>query len=350
MKITKSQQDRIRAEVQRGIIISAVLTFVFASYLFRLSLRFSTTLVTMVFFFLFASAYLLQFNPPAARALRAFLENRPVRLLWPPLLLWVFATLYSILVGAFSLSNVAFGLGFCLIPALLRFLYFGDKENFTWSDLLALLIIWLPVELTFFSQPTIPLIEGVISLSGLSAIILTLYLFAIVIDSSDLGLTFRWNYPDLERAFWYFLLFVAVVGIPVGFAGQLFTIPRYLPDGGKILITIFFVYFFVALPEELVFRGILQNKLTKIFQSTKYGVALAIAISSMVFALAHIYMKHLPFFSGNAFLMEKPLVYFILSTGAGAFYGLTFVKTHKVTAAALTHALVDIAIFLFLSD
>lgn len=350
MKINKSKQDRIRAEIQRGIIISAVLTFVFGSYLFRLPLRFTTTLVTMVFFFLFTSAYLLQINPPAAKMVRGDLTSQPTRVLMPPVLLWVLSSLYSILVGVFSIQTIAFGFFYCLAPAFLVFFFFRKGKNFNWSDGLALILIWLPVEFSFFSHPTVPLIEGVISLTGLIAIIMTLFLFSIVTDSGEIGLTFRWNYPDVERAFWYFLLFVATVGIPVGFVGQLFIIPRHWPDAGTILITIVFVYFFIALPEELVFRGILQNRIARALSALKYGTGLAIVISALLFALAHIFMKHLPFFTGNSFLLHKPLAYFILSTGAGVFYGLTFMKTRKVTITALTHALVDLTIFLFLSD
>lgn len=350
MKITKSQQEKIRSEIRRGIIISAAFTFIFASYIFRLPLRFSTTLVTIVFFFLFATAYLLQINPPAAKALRAYLAARPRLLLLAPALLWLFSAIYSILVGAFSGGKLAVGLVYCLVPSLLLYRFFPEKETFSWSDALALILIWLPVELNYFSQPTIPVIDGAISILGLVAIILTVFLFTIVGDVPELGLTFQWRYQDIERAFWYFLLFVAVVGIPVGFAGQLFAISSSFPSLEQIFISVFFVYFFIALPEELVFRGIIQNVLSKKLENIKNGGIISIAIASLLFAGAHIFMKHLPFFSGSSHLLHKPVAYFLLSAGAGIFYGLAFIKTRKVTAAALTHTLVDLTIFLFLCD
>ena len=79
--------------------------------------------------------------------------------------------------------------------------------------------------------------------------------------------------------------------------------------------------------QELVFRGILQNLVSRTFRSQWTGLVLA----SIIFGLSHIF--HAPYPNWK---------YVALATIAGLFYGHTWMKTKSLFPAALVHALVDI--------
>jgi membrane protease YdiL (CAAX protease family) len=73
-------------------------------------------------------------------------------------------------------------------------------------------------------------------------------------------------------------------------------------------------------PEEFLFRGLIQNLLSRWL-----GVPLGLALASVVFGLSH---------------LPDPR-YAVLATIAGVAYGWVYLRTEKVTASAVTHALVD---------
>ena len=86
------------------------------------------------------------------------------------------------------------------------------------------------------------------------------------------------------------------------------------------------IFLFIALLEELFFRGFLQTLLAKTLRS-QYG---AQALVACLFGLFHI--LHAPFPNWR---------YVALATVAGWFYGSAFRQGGGVMAAALTHAAVD---------
>ncbi len=86
------------------------------------------------------------------------------------------------------------------------------------------------------------------------------------------------------------------------------------------------IFLFVAITEELFFRGLLQNLLEGSLRS-RYG---AQAITAVLFGLSHI--RHAPFPNWR---------YVALATIAGWFYGSAYREHRSLMASATTHALVD---------
>lgn len=76
--------------------------------------------------------------------------------------------------------------------------------------------------------------------------------------------------------------------------------------------------FFVCLAEEVIFRGIVQNKLTQLL-SNKY---LALILASLIFGLMH--------FKGG-------IAHMSLAAVAGVFYGFAYQKTGRILCAMLVH-------------
>jgi membrane protease YdiL (CAAX protease family) len=87
------------------------------------------------------------------------------------------------------------------------------------------------------------------------------------------------------------------------------------------------ILFFTAWPEELLFRGLLQNILSRLSKSDFAGWWTA----SVLFGFSHITNLGFPNWR-----------YVILASIAGLFYGWTWRKTNSIFASALVHALVDV--------
>ena len=94
------------------------------------------------------------------------------------------------------------------------------------------------------------------------------------------------------------------------------------------------IFLFIALLEELFFRGFLQTLISNSLANPRLGQALV----SCLFGLFHI--LHAPFPNWR---------YVLLASVAGWFYGSAFAKTGSLLASALTHAMVDTLWRMFLS-
>ncbi|MGH9689110.1 MAG: lysostaphin resistance A-like protein, partial [Candidatus Acidiferrales bacterium] len=83
-----------------------------------------------------------------------------------------------------------------------------------------------------------------------------------------------------------------------------------------------------AWPEEFLFRGLLQNLLSKSLKSSWLGLFVA----AVIFGFSHI--LHAPFPNWK---------YVALASIAGIFYGLAWMRTRSPVPGVLIHALVDIS-------
>lgn len=84
--------------------------------------------------------------------------------------------------------------------------------------------------------------------------------------------------------------------------------------------------FFTCLAEEAIFRKLIQQK---IYDSlpTKYALGISLSVASLAFGLAH--------FNGG-------IIYIILASIAGLFYGYIYHKTKRIESAMLLHMLFNL--------
>jgi membrane protease YdiL (CAAX protease family) len=92
---------------------------------------------------------------------------------------------------------------------------------------------------------------------------------------------------------------------------------------------------FVGLPEELLFRGMVQEALTRLWGERRGWIT-----ASALFGLTHIF-KHAWRGSVLASLAALNWRYALLAALAGLAYGWVYRRTGRLGAAALTHGLVD---------
>jgi len=87
-----------------------------------------------------------------------------------------------------------------------------------------------------------------------------------------------------------------------------------------------FTFFFIAVPEELFFRGWVQNLLER-----HIGRSRALFATAILFGLSH-FNKRTAFFNWR---------YVVLAAIAGVFYGRAWRSGRRVGASSVTHATVD---------
>ena len=100
---------------------------------------------------------------------------------------------------------------------------------------------------------------------------------------------------------------------------------RFRPRSGVVLGWVF-TFFFIAVPEELFFRGWMQNLLER-----RLGRHWALGVTAILFGLSHFNKRALHF----------NWRYVLLAVIAGIFYGRAWRQERRVGASAITHASVD---------
>ena len=91
--------------------------------------------------------------------------------------------------------------------------------------------------------------------------------------------------------------------------------------------------FFVVIPEEALFRGLIQKELTKSFPHSA-AAPLALIITSLIYATIHL-------------LMIPSLSFFVITFAAAILYGSIYQMTNKIESAIFTHLMVNLIHFFF---
>ena len=117
------------------------------------------------------------------------------------------------------------------------------------------------------------------------------------------------------------------VAIPLGIQMKFIAFEPQVGHSTGLLLGSLGILVFTAWPEELLFRGLLQNGLARASKSEFAGWWTA----SMLFGMSHITNLGFPNWK-----------YVILAAIAGLFYGWAWRKTGSIFASALVHAAVDV--------
>jgi len=270
----------------------------------------------------------------AAPAVLEFVARRSGRLGSP---LLVLVPLLAVLVYSLGVTGsckwTLIGATYAVLPIVLGALSRGKPAG-AFEDYAAILIIWLPVEFRWMyrlfvfpsthAAGTWPLTHTLTILLALSTGVAA---FVLVRQMEGIGYAVEWKRGDFLVAASHFAVF-ALVAIPLGVHMHFLT---YAPSASRLRslpLSAIGILFFTAWPEEFLFRGLLQNALSRTFQNRWAGLIVA----SMLFGLSHI--LHAPFPNWK---------YVALATIAGLFYGHVLMKTGSLLPSALVHALVDIS-------
>jgi uncharacterized protein len=189
-------------------------------------------------------------------------------------------------------------------------------------DLLVLFSLGLAVDLRWFESAW-P--HALVPLNKLLLLDAGLYGFHVIRQLDGVGFDLRWRLADWKtglRELIFYMPIALTLGLAIGFLhwhGQV-SRPWLLP--GIWLFT----YLLIALPEEIFFRGWMQNLFER-----RIGRPASLVVTAALFGLSHFNKRALHF----------NWRYVLLAAIAGIFYGRAWRSERRITASSITHACVD---------
>lgn len=254
--------------------------------------------------------------------------------------LFIVTIAYLVLLHRLTPSNFFISFVYLFVPALLLWYDRHHDQVMTWMNLTAILIVWFFIELGLVPNVNIPQKGGVLFflLIALNSIV---YSFLIIRNLDTIGYRLRPNTDDWKYSCIYLGLFIAFFAIPIGFlTGFIHQTREWMPLW-QFPVILLGIFLFTGLPEELLFRGLIHNLLATRFKNK--SPLFILFFSSIIFGFAHINNNDPPFIYIYVFGNEFPIpwAYIILSSIAGWFYGLAYIRTGSIMAPAILHAMVD---------
>jgi membrane protease YdiL (CAAX protease family) len=258
-------------------------------------------------------------------ALRKRIQSLPiaVRLLLPstlciPYLLitfaassfhWVWFTLYALLPVAVTLL-------------LHQARQVDPNQTGNWRDYLVFLTLGLAVDLRWFEPAWPPHLAVFNKMILLNA---GIYGFLFIRELNGVGFDLHLHLRDLAIGLREWALYTPIA-IALGLSLSFLRFHPHWPRLSQLAGAYLFTFLFIAVPEELFFRGWLQNLLER-----RLGRTQALLLTSALFGLSHFNKRALHF----------NWRYVLLAAIAGIFYGRAWRQDRRVGASALTHTTVD---------
>lgn len=265
------------------------------------------------------------------RALRHRAGQSALFALALPLLLLIPYLIYAAVTRTFSIVAALKLAGYLLAPtALLLPGRSRPRPAANWRDWLAMACIAVPIPAHWLAGvwlwPYGP--QDLYFFLPLTAVSVAVYGFAVVRNLDDVGYKLLWRGGDVVTGVSNWVMF-SVLGIPLGYALHFIRFHRHHVSVGGFLADFLGIYLTIAIPEEVFFRGILQNLLEKTIHRGPPG-RYGLLIASVIFGASHFHHPPVPNWR-----------YMVMASVAGIFYGLAYQRRRRTSASGLTHALVD---------
>lgn len=275
---------------------------------------------------LFAPYWFFGFG--AADVLRKILRSPAVRISAAALLTLPYFVL-AIARGQFHWPVAATLLAIAVLSAAA--LHFWPKPG-NWADLIVLLVAGLSIDLGLLNTagplarmgaPLWP--PGLGGFPKMMMANVALYGYLVIKPIEGVGYDLVPVLADLKNGLREFVFYAPIV-IPLGL---LLNFIAFHGARGNVFIEApaawVFTFIFVALPEELFFRGLVQNLLER-----RVGRTGSLLLASVLFGLSH--------FNKGAHFNWR---YVLLAAIAGLFYGRAWRAQRRLFASSITHASVD---------
>jgi len=242
------------------------------------------------------------------------------------LILFFIFLIYALGTGFASLNRLAAIAAFIFLPLLLLAAAQSAAPG-SWHDLFALAAVWVTVKFGpshwFWPYPNSRLAY---IFTVILAVNTALAGFLLLRRTKNVGYTIGWGSNWTLQILGALIIF-AVIAIPLALKLHFLAYSPHLNEWKSFLPLSIAILFFTAWPEEFLFRGLLQNLLSRATNSNTAGWLAA----SILFGFSHITNLHFPNWR-----------YVLLASIAGLFYGWTWRKTGSIFASAIVHAGVDI--------
>lgn len=234
---------------------------------------------------------------------------------------------YAMTAQAFGIFNWGWLTIYALLPVAVAFLLEqartedGGRQG-NWRDFAVLLALGLAVDLRWL-EPAWP--TGLAALGKILLLDAGIFGFLVVRRLDGVGFDLRLTWKDVRRGLLEYLLY-AIIAVPLGLWLGFLHLHAVVPSPLRVIGAFVFTFVFIAIPEELFFRGWLQNLLER-----RLGRIFSLLLTAILFGLSH-WNKRAVHFNWR---------YVLMASIAGIFYGRAWAAQRRVGASALTHASVD---------
>jgi uncharacterized protein len=276
------------------------------------------------------AAILALLAPSLQRKLQTVLQQRPMLLFLAPALLSSIFLATAAQSGALNAPLAALIVAYTFLPSFCAYLARRSPAP-GWVDFLIIALLWFPLEFSIGHQ-WVPLrAQGPLHLVAYGiSIVLGLAIFLLFRRLSGMKYNLPRSGSDLTNLLLGFAACAPILialGRFIGFLPPFHWPPHPTPAriGSQYLI----ILGATALPEEILFRALIQNCLMQRLGSSTWTLLLA----AFIFGCAHLDNGPQPMPNWR---------YMILATIAGVAYGKVFEKSSSVFASAGLHALVDL--------
>jgi membrane protease YdiL (CAAX protease family) len=306
-----------------AVLLWCGLSLVAALYGIRAGLGTRAYFALLVAFMMLMAGEIWLAAPAISRTLERIsaAETGALMALWPLGAYFV----YAIGTGTFGWWRAGIAAAFTLAPVALVASASGHKPG-AWQDYAAMLVIALPIKLGWL-RVIFPFPGGrlVYVLTVLMAVNTALAAFVFVRGLDGIGYSAGWA-RGWGWAFGISLATIAAIDIPLGIRLDFIRFEPRHGDWRFMALNVIGIFLFTAVPEELLFRGVLQNVLGKALSRDGAGWIVA----SIIFGFSHIANGRFPNWK-----------YVLLATIAGFFYGYAWRKSRSIFPGALVHTAVD---------
>jgi CAAX protease family protein len=234
---------------------------------------------------------------------------------------------YALVAHAFGFFNWGWMALYALLPVAIALVLDQAQsadagQRGTWRDFVILAVLGLAVDLRWL-EPAWP--NGFAAFGKMLLLDAGIFGFLAVRQLDGVGFDLRLKDRDLGVGLREFLLY-AVIAVPLGLGLGFLHFHSSWPRPVRALEAFVFTFLFIAIPEELFFRGWLQNLLER-----RIGRSVALVLTAALFGLAH-WNKRTTSFNWR---------YVLMALIAGVFYGRAWRAQRRVGASSITHATVD---------
>lgn len=260
------------------------------------------------------------------RRITTALERNPRSIWLVPFTALLLYLVYAVGTSSFNTLGFFKIVAYALLPTVLLSKVRETKQRLAWQDLLAILALWLPLDFRWMHDVWVwPRHSLAYSMNSLLATVLAVLLFVCVRRLEGVGYHCDLGKADIWIGIRNFLLF-APIAIAIGLVTGFIAISNRQLPFWELPLSALGIFLLIGLPEELLFRGIVQNFLEK----TIGRADVALVIASVIFGASHLNNGPRPDWR-----------YFLLASLAGLFYGNAYQRTRGLVAPAIVHTLVD---------
>jgi uncharacterized protein len=216
---------------------------------------------------------------------------------------------------------------YALLPVVVAGLMLDGKrvdpmQRGTWRELLVLAALGLAVDLRWLERAWPPHLAA---FNKMLLLDVGIYGLLVLRELDGVGFDLRLRLRDFAVGAREYL-FYAPVAVALGLVMRFLHFHAHWPSVIQVVGALVFTFLFIAIPEELFFRGWVQNLLER-----RLGRLPALLVTAVLFGLAH-FNKRAVHFNWR---------YVVMAALAGIFYGRAWRQQRRVGASGITHALVD---------